>query len=78
MYKRYVDVIVLNDKKGEVRPLYLQWQNRNIKIEYSEMIGMRNSRVGGYGVLYICQINGKARNLYFEKRSTWFVESVQP
>lgn len=78
MYKRYVDVIVLNDKRGDIRPLYLQWENKHYKIESSEMIGMRNSKVGGCGTLYLCQINGKSRNLYLEKKNRWFVESVLP
>ncbi len=78
MYKRYVDVIVLNGKRGDMQPLYLQWENKTYKIESSEMIGMRNSKVGGCGMLYVCQIHGKSRKLYFEKRSRWFVESVHP
>ena len=47
-------------------------------IEKTEYIGMRNSHVGATGVLYLCQINGKLRNLYYEKKSRWFVESSQP
>lgn len=78
MYKRYVDVIMLHDKKGEIHPLYLKWENQILRIEKSDCIGMRNSRVGATGVLYVCQIKGRLRNLYYEKKNRWFVESTMP
>ncbi|MBQ7889822.1 MAG: hypothetical protein IJ356_08670 [Erysipelotrichaceae bacterium] len=78
MYKRYVDVIMLNDKQGEIRPLYLRWEDKTYKIEKYELIGPRNSHVGGVGVLYVCEIHGKSRHLYYEKKNRWFVESTQP
>lgn len=78
MYKRYVDVVVLNDKRGEIRPLFLRWDEKTYKVENYDCVGMRNSHVGGCGILYVCQIHGKSRNLYLEKKNRWFVESVQP
>ena len=78
MFKRYVDVVVYLDKRGEIQPLFMKWENKTYKIEKTECMGMRNSHVGSTGVLYLCQINGKLRNLYYEKKSRWFVESSQP
>ena len=78
MFKRYVDVIVCHDKRGEIQPLFMKWENKTYKIEKTEYIGLRNSHVGATGVLYLCQIKGKMRNLYYEKKSRWFVESSQP
>ena len=65
MFKRYVDVVVCHDKRGEIRPLFMKWENKTYKIEKAECIGMRNSPVGATGVLYLCNIQGKQRNLLF-------------
>jgi leucyl-tRNA synthetase len=62
MFKRYVDVIVYHDRRGEIQPLFMKWENKTYKIEKTEYIGMRNSHVGATGVLYLCQINGKLRD----------------
>lgn len=78
MFKRYVDVVVYHDKRGEIHPLFMKWENKTYKIEESECIGMRNSPVGATGVLYLCNIQGKQRNLYYEKKTRWFVESSRP
>ena len=78
MFKKYVDVIVMNDKQGQIYPLYLKWNDKTYKIDRYDCVGMRNSHVGGCGILYVCQISGKSRYLFFEKKQRWFVESSLP
>ncbi len=78
LYKRYVEVVTLIGKQGEVRPLFLIWDN-GIKYPVDKIIEVRNaaSQVGGCGLLFRCMIGGQIRNLFFE-RNRWFIESLKP
>ncbi len=78
MYKRYVAVITLIGKLGELQPLCIIWDN-NQKYTIDKILEMRPSHsiVGGGGILYRCLIQGKERNLFYEK-NRWFLESTQP
>ena len=40
MFKRYVDVVVYHDKRGEIQPLFMKWENKTYKIEKTECMGM--------------------------------------
>ncbi|MCI5723737.1 MAG: hypothetical protein MR283_06985 [Erysipelotrichaceae bacterium] len=78
LYKRYVDVVVVQKKTGELRPLYLFWNDgKSYKIDRVVSHGRRASCVGGCGMRFVCIIQGRCRNLYLEK-DRWFVESYQP
>ena len=77
-YKRYVDVIVLQTKEGELKPLALVWDNgRQYEVDKVYSTERRASRVGGCGIRYDCRICGARRNLFFE-RNRWFIESTKP
>lgn len=78
LYKRYVDVIAVTHKSGEISPLYVIWENGvRYKIDKVVDIQRRASLVGGCGLRYGCIIQGRRRNLFLEK-DRWFIESHQP
>lgn len=78
LYKRYVAVIQLVTKQGQVLPKVLIWEN-DVQYPIDRVLEIRNaaSQVGGSGVLYRCRIAGQERNLFLE-RSRWFIESTKP
>lgn len=78
LYKRYVDVILMQKKTGEMLPMYVCWDNgKKYKIDRILNAEKRASPVGGCGIRYACMIQGKRRHLYLEK-DRWFIESTQP
>lgn len=81
LYKRYVKVITLIGKEGEITPLYMFWDTRDgerlYKIDKIKNIRKAHSVVGGSGILYECVIAGLERNLFYE-RDRWFLESHKP
>ncbi|MBP3891170.1 MAG: hypothetical protein J6D29_03270 [Solobacterium sp.] len=78
LYKRYVDVVLIQKKSGGIVPLYVCWENgKKYKIDRIISAERRASPVGGCGMRYACMIQGKRRNLYLEK-DRWFIESLQP
>lgn len=78
IYKRYVDVVLFQKKSGEIRPLYILWENgEKYRIDRIMGIGRKASKAGGCGLRYECMIHGKRRNLFYEK-DKWFLESFQP
>ncbi|MEF9962085.1 MAG: hypothetical protein RR863_03285 [Erysipelotrichaceae bacterium] len=78
LYKRYIPVVTLIGTKGELRPLFIIWDH-GVKFPIDKILEVRNcaSLVGGCGILYRCRIQGKERNLFYEK-NRWFIESHQP
>lgn len=78
LYKRYIDVVVVQKKDGSMIPIYLYWENgRKYKIDKVISKERRVSKVGGCGIRYTCLIHGYRRNLFYEK-DKWFIESYQP
>lgn len=78
LYKRYVDVVVIQKKNGQMTPLYLCWDDgKKYKIDKIISKERRASPVGGCGIRFACLIQGNRRNLYLEK-DKWFIESFQP
>lgn len=77
MVKKYVSVIALMGKKGEVRPLAILWDN-GVRYEIDRILEVRKafSQLGGCGILYSCMIQGQRRNLFYEV-DRWFIESHQ-
>lgn len=75
MNKHYVDVILRQEKTGEIVPMYVLWEN-GISYRIDQVLGRtrRFSKAGGVGVRYTCMIQGQCRNLYLEK-DKWFIES---
>lgn len=76
MRKKYVDVICLNDQAGNIKPLYLIWdEDRKIPIlKVKEICPRASLKVGGSGLRYTCVFeNNRTRHLYLD-RGKWFVE----
>lgn len=78
MYKKYVDVITLIDKEGNVTPRTLCWDN-GVTYDIDRIVDIRKSasQVGGCGIRFQCRIEGVMRNLFYE-RNRWFIESKRP
>lgn len=78
LYKRYVDVVLVQKKSGTASPLFVIWEDgTKYKIDRILSVQRRASEVGGCGVRYQCMIQGEKRNLFLEK-NRWFIESHQP
>lgn len=77
LYKRYVEVITLINKEGQLTPLYLIWEGRTYKIDKVTNIRKSVSAVGGCGICYTCLIEGRIRKLFWEQYR-WFLESYKP
>ena len=76
MIRKYVDVICLNDKGGNITPLYLIWEeDKKIPIRKVKEICPRASlKVGGSGLRYTCLFDSnRIRHLYYD-RGKWYVE----
>lgn len=76
MRRKYVDVICLNDQAGNVKPLYLIWNDlRKIPIiKVKEICPRASLKVGGSGLRYTCLFeSNQVRHLYLD-RGRWFVE----
>lgn len=78
LYKKYVNVVALIDKQGNIKPLFLVW-NDGVKYPIDRILEVRKaaSEVGGCGLLYRCRIQNVERKLFYEK-NRWFIESVKP
>ncbi len=76
MIRKYVDVICLNDKGGNIKPLFLIWdEGKKVPIKRVKEICPRASlKVGGSGLRYTCVFEpNRIRHLYYD-RSKWYVE----
>lgn len=76
MIRKYVDVICLNDKAGNIKPLYLIWDDvKKIPIlKVKEICPRASLKVGGSGLRYTCVFeSNRVRHLYLD-RGKWFVE----
>lgn len=78
-YKVYVDVVLLNDKNGDIRPLSIKLDNG----KSYEITRVKNKcrasslKVGGCGDRYTIVIKNKETYL-FNDENKWFVESARP
>ncbi len=75
LYKRYIQVITLIGKQGELTPLYVIWDD-GIRYEIDKILEIRHaiSAVGGTGILYRCLFGKTERSLFFEQ-NRWFMET---
>lgn len=76
--KLYVDVIVLNTKEGQIKPLMIVWQN-GVKYaidKISQVTKAASTIAGGSGIRYTCQIQGQQRYLFLEE-DKWFIEKKE-
>ena len=78
LYKHYVDVIAVYNKKSEIMPLYICADSgRKFKIQRVFEKHIARSPAGGGGMRYSIMIENQHRYLYLEK-DRWFVESQRP
>ena len=76
MIRKYVDVICLNDKSGNMHPLFLLWDGyRKIPIlKVKKVCPKAALKQGGSGLRYTCVFEqDKIRHLYYD-RGKWYVE----
>lgn len=76
-YKRYVDVVALMGKNGQLIPQAIIWNNRVYPIDKIIKVRQTSSIVGGSGILYECTIQKQVRHLFYEV-NRWFIESTKP
>lgn len=73
--KRYVEVIVDHKEDGSMIPLAVIWEDGR-KFEITRVLDRRQAaalKVGGNGIRFYVEIQGKRTFLYYEQPS-WFVE----
>lgn len=79
MARRYVDVICLNDRTGNLKPLYLVWSG-NVKmpiLRVKEVCPRSALKQGGSGFRYTCLFDrNRTGHLYYD-RGKWYVETVE-
>ncbi len=76
MVRKYIDVICLNDKGGNLKPLYIIWDDyKRIPIlRVKEIKPKASLKAGGSGLRYTCIFKtNKIRHLYYD-RGKWYVE----
>ncbi len=74
--KVYVDVILKNDKEGEIRPLSIIFED-DVTYEIDRVKSKcraASTKVGGCGIRYTVMILGKETYLFHEE-DKWFVEA---
>ncbi len=74
--KVYVDVILKNDKEGEIRPLSIIFED-DVTYEIDRLKSKcraASTKVGGCGIRYTVVICGKETFLFHEE-DKWFVEA---
>ena len=76
MTRKYVDVICLNDQQGNIKPLFLIWDNekRIPIIKVKEICPRAALKAGGSGLRYTCVFENKQIRHLFLDRGRWFVE----
>ena len=73
--KTYVQVTARFDEDGELTPLSVTWADGRV-FSIDRVLDRRRAaslKVGGTGMRYLCEINGRRTFLYFEDPA-WFVE----
>ena len=76
MRKKFVDVICLNDQAGNLKPLFLIWDNlyKIPILKVKEICPRASLKVGGSGLRYTCVFEAnRIRHLYYD-RGKWYVE----
>ncbi len=79
--KKFVTVILKQDTDGRKRPLQIMWEDRDElqRFEITRLLQVcqcASLKVGGQGLRYTVEINGK-RTYLWEEDNRWFVEAKQ-
>lgn len=77
--KIYVDVTVMNDKYGHIKPLSITWEDGHVyEVDrIKRECRAASTKVGGCGVRYTIMVLGKETFLFHED-DKWFVEGKVP
>ncbi len=72
--RKYVDVVVLCTKEGQLLPKTVYWdKGRSYDIEFVPNVErFQDPKSGRDGLKYTCLISGKSAHLYFDSNK-WFV-----
>lgn len=77
--KTYVDVVVEFDTNGRMTPLAILWADGR-RFDIDRVLERRRAaslKVGGQGMRYIVEVQGRTTFLYYEDPA-WFVEEIVP
>lgn len=75
--KLFVDVICRYSRTGQIRPLYIVWED-GIKYpieKITQIVPAASIFSGGMGLRYTCRIGKQQRYLFLEE-GKWFVEKA--
>lgn len=74
VYKKYIDIVIRENKNGEIVPLYFIWEDgKPYRIDRIISKEHKSSIAGGGGLCFLCIIHGQRRNIFLEK-NRWFLE----
>ena len=76
MKKKFIDVICLNDQAGNLKPLFIIWDDiyKIPVLKVKEVCPRASLKVGGSGLRYTCVFeSNRVRHLYYD-RGKWYVE----
>lgn len=73
-YKKYVDIVIRENRDGELLPIYVVLED-GYPYAIDSIISeeRKSSNAGGGGICYLCLIQGK-RNKLFQEKERWFIE----
>ena len=73
MEKRFVPVVVRIDEEGKRKPLAIEFEGKQYRIDkVMKREPAACKSVGGVGIKYTCVIWGKIRELW-EEKGQWFI-----
>ncbi len=76
--KKYVDVVALCTREGQMLPKIVYWNNGNsYKIDSVPKVErIHDPQDGKEHLKYTCLIGGKNAHLYLETNARWFVNTL--
>ncbi|MBR5049356.1 MAG: hypothetical protein IKX74_06935 [Erysipelotrichaceae bacterium] len=76
--KQFVDVICLYQRTGQIKPLYILWEDgsRYAIDRITQIVPAASLRSGGMGLRYTCRIGSQQRYLFLEEGKR-FIERPQ-
>lgn len=74
--KIYVEVAAKFTADGQLRPLWIQWEDgRRFEIDrVIQCVRAASRKAGGAGLRFTCMIGGGEHYLFYEENYKWFVE----
>ena len=74
-HKKYLEVHAVFTEDGEMRPESLTWEDGMVyEVDSIKDVARSASRkAGGTGIRYLCMIEGRPVELYYEENYRWFI-----